>query len=107
MSSNHIWDAQEQPGASTGSIRPAIRYAANSILVVHNHPSGDPTPSEQDIIATKRLEETAEVVGIPVIDHIVVGADRAISIQDGDQGIAHNAMAAMGQSFSDHLLSCR
>ncbi len=62
--------------------RPAIRDAANCIMAVHNHPSGDPTPSDQDISVTERLEQTAEVVGIPVIDHIVVGADKAISIQE-------------------------
>lgn len=62
--------------------RPAIRDAANCILVVHNHPSGDPTPSDQDVSVTERLEQTAEVVGIPLIDHIVVGADKAISIQE-------------------------
>ena len=66
--------------------RPAIRDAANCIIVVHNHPSGDPTPSDQDISVTERLEQTAEVVGIPVIDHIVVGADKAISIQEWRSG---------------------
>jgi len=66
--------------------RPAIRDAANCILVVHNHPSGDPTPSDQDISVTERLEQTAEVVGIPLIDHIVVGIDRAISIQEWRSG---------------------
>jgi len=67
--------------------RPAIRDAANCILVVHNHPSGDPTPSDQDISVTERLEQTAEVVGIPVIDHIVVGREKAISIQEWRSGI--------------------
>ena len=66
--------------------RPAIRDAANCIMAVHNHPSGDPTPSDQDISVTERLEQTAEVVGIPVIDHIVVGADTAISIQEWRSG---------------------
>lgn len=66
--------------------RPAIRDAANSIIAVHNHPSGDPTPSDQDISVTERLEQTAEVVGIPLIDHIVVGADKAISIQEWRTG---------------------
>ncbi len=66
--------------------RPAIRDAANCILVVHNHPSGDPTPSDQDLSVTERLEQTAEVVGIPVIDHIVVGLDKAISIQEWRSG---------------------
>lgn len=62
--------------------RPAIRDAANCILVVHNHPSGDPTPSDQDISVTERLESAAEIIGIPVIDHIVVAADKAISLQE-------------------------
>lgn len=66
--------------------RPAIRDAANCIIAVHNHPSGDPTPSDQDISVTERLEQTAEVVGIPLIDHIVVGADKAISIQEWRTG---------------------
>ena len=66
--------------------RPAIRDAANCIIAMHNHPSGDPTPSDQDISVTERLEQTAEVVGIPLIDHIVVGLDKAISIQEWRSG---------------------
>jgi DNA repair protein RadC len=66
--------------------RPAIRDAANCILVVHNHPSGDPTPSDQDISVTERLEQTAEIIGIPVIDHIIVAADKALSIQEWRSG---------------------
>jgi len=62
--------------------RPAIRDAANCILVLHNHPSGDPTPSDMDIRVTERLEQSAEVIGIPLIDHIIVAGDRAISIQE-------------------------
>lgn len=62
--------------------RVAIRDAANCILVVHNHPSGDPTPSDQDISVTERLEQSADVVGIPVVDHIIVAGDRATSIQE-------------------------
>lgn len=62
--------------------RPAIRDAANCILVLHNHPSGDPTPSDQDISVTERLEAAAEIIGIPVIDHIIVAGDRALSIQE-------------------------
>jgi DNA repair protein RadC len=66
--------------------RPAIRDAANCIIAVYNHPSGDPTPSDQDISVTERLEQTAEVVGIPLIDHIVVGIEKAISIQEWRSG---------------------
>ena len=60
--------------------RAAIIDSANCILVVHNHPSGDPTPSDQDISVTERLEAAAEIIGIPVIDHIVVAKNGCISI---------------------------
>ena len=66
--------------------RPAIADAASCIIVVHNHPSGDPTPSDQDISVTERLEQAAEIIGIPVIDHIVVAGERAISIQEWRSG---------------------
>jgi DNA repair protein RadC len=66
--------------------RPAIHDAAHSIVAVHNHPSGDPTPSDQDISVTERLEQAAEIIGIPLIDHIVVAGDRAISITEWRSG---------------------
>jgi DNA repair protein RadC len=66
--------------------RPAISDAANCILVVHNHPSGDPTPSDQDLSITERLESASEIIGIPVIDHIVVAGEKAISIQEWRSG---------------------
>ena len=66
--------------------RSAIINNGVSIVIVHNHPSGDPTPSDQDISVTERLEQTAEVVGIPLIDHIVVGLEKAISIQEWRSG---------------------
>ena len=66
--------------------RPAIRDAANCIMVVHNHPSGDPTPSDQDISVTERLESAAEIVGIPCIDHVIVAGDRSLSIQEWRSG---------------------
>lgn len=62
--------------------RPAIRDAAKSILLVHNHPSGDPTPSGQDISITRRLEEVGETVGIGVLDHIVVARRGAMSLRE-------------------------
>jgi DNA repair protein RadC len=57
--------------------RQAIRLGAVSVIVAHNHPSGDPTPSEEDIAETKRLRETGEVVGIPLDDHVVIGHNGA------------------------------
>ena len=53
--------------------RHAIRLGAVSVIVAHNHPSGDPTPSEEDIAETKRLVESGELVGIPLDDHVVIG----------------------------------
>ena len=66
--------------------RPAIRDAANCLLVLHNHPSGDPKPSDQDISVTERLEQTGEIVGSPLIDHIIVAGDKALSIQEWRSG---------------------
>lgn len=62
--------------------RAAIRDAASSVLLVHNHPSGDPTPSREDIQVTDRLTEVGKLVGIDVLDHIVLGRGRAISIRE-------------------------
>lgn len=59
--------------------RPAIADCSAAIIVAHNHPSGDPTPSREDIETTRRLKQAGEVLGIPVLDHIVVGdTSRAI-----------------------------
>ncbi len=61
--------------------RHAIRDAANAFILVHNHPSGDPTPSDMDLHVTTRLEDSGEIIGITLIDHIVVAAGKAVSIQ--------------------------
>lgn len=52
----------------------AVRQNASSIIVAHNHPSGDPTPSPEDIQITKRLVEAGKIMGITVIDHIIIGS---------------------------------
>jgi DNA repair protein RadC len=56
--------------------RPLIRMAAAGAVLVHNHPSGDPTPSFEDVELTRRMRAVGELVGIPVVDHVVV-TDRA------------------------------
>lgn len=53
--------------------RVAIQKSAHSIIAVHNHPSGDPTPSEEDLHMTKRLQKVGDLVGIPLLDHIIIG----------------------------------
>ena len=54
--------------------RPVIRAAATALILVHNHPSGDPSPSSEDVHMTKALRNAGLVVGIPLLDHIIVGA---------------------------------
>jgi DNA repair protein RadC len=60
----------------------AIRYSAASIIVAHNHPSGDPTPSPEDAAVTRRLVEAGEILGIEVLDHIVLGDGRWVSLKE-------------------------
>lgn len=62
--------------------RPLIRMAAAGAVVVHNHPSGDPTPSHEDISLTYRLKDVGELMGIPVVDHIVCGGGRWRSLRE-------------------------
>jgi DNA repair protein RadC len=60
--------------------RPLVRMAAAAGVVVHNHPSGDPTPSDEDLSLTERLREAGDILGVPLVDHIVIGAQRFRSI---------------------------
>jgi DNA repair protein RadC len=62
--------------------RAAVADAAGSILLIHNHPSGDPTPSCQDREVTDRLKRAGEIVGITVLDHIIVGDGKAVSLAE-------------------------
>jgi DNA repair protein RadC len=61
--------------------RPAIRDAASAIILVHNHPSGDPKPSKEDLTVTRTIEKAGMTVGINVLDHIVVGDGECVSIK--------------------------
>lgn len=58
---------------------PAIRERAGGIILIHNHPSGDPEPSREDIEVTRRLVSVGELVGIRVLDHVVIGEHRYVS----------------------------
>lgn len=62
--------------------RAAIQRSSASILCAHNHPSGDPTPSPEDIRLTKRLAEAGELVGIELLDHLVIGDSRFVSLKE-------------------------
>jgi len=61
---------------------PAIKKSCASLILVHNHPSGDPTPSLEDINITKRLVEGGKILGIEVVDHIIIGDGKYVSLKD-------------------------
>lgn len=60
---------------------PAVKYSAAQIIIAHNHPSGNPDPSEDDLKITKRLIEAGKILGIEVIDHIIVTNNSFISLK--------------------------
>lgn len=63
-------------------LKPAILSNSASVIVAHNHPSNDPTPSREDIEVTKRLVEAGKIIGIEVLDHLVVCSDKFISLKE-------------------------
>ena len=69
------------------TFREAILSCAAAIVLAHNHPSGDPTPSPEDLELTRRLAQAGRLLGIPVIDHLIVGHGGGISLQA--QGFFH------------------
>lgn len=82
-------DVKISEGSLTASLvhprevyNPVIRESAAAVIFVHNHPSGDPAPSQEDIEITRRLKEVGDVMGIRVLDHVVIGRDRYFSFSD-------------------------
>ncbi|MDZ5253094.1 RadC family protein [Clostridium sp. LIBA-8841] len=62
----------------------AVKDSAASIIICHNHPSGDPTPSKDDINITTRLKECGKMMGIELLDHLIIGDNRFISLKEKD-----------------------
>ena len=62
-------------------LRPAVRDNASKVIICHNHPSGNPEPSTADIEATERIAEAGKIVGIPVVDHIIFGDGKWVSMK--------------------------
>lgn len=60
----------------------AIRRSANAMILVHNHPSGDPTPSPEDRALTRRLVQAGNLLGIAVLDHVIIGEHRHVSLRE-------------------------
>ena len=84
-----IRDVKISEGSLTASFvhprevyNPVIRESAAAVVFVHNHPSGDPAPSQEDVQITRRLKEVGEVMGIRVLDHVVIGQGRYFSFSD-------------------------
>ena len=63
-------------------LRPAVMEAVPSIIVSHNHPSGDPDPSPNDVMITRKLKQAADLLDIDLLDHIVIGGKRHVSLKD-------------------------
>ena len=60
----------------------ALRRNAVAVILLHNHPSGDPTPSKQDILITRRVTEAGRLIGVELLDHIIIGDNCFISLRD-------------------------
>lgn len=61
--------------------REALKCSAASVIISHNHPTGDPSPSQEDILVTKRFVEVGKIMGMEVLDHIVIGYNRFVSMK--------------------------
>jgi DNA repair protein RadC len=62
--------------------RNALKINASQVILLHNHPSGDPTPSREDVELTKRIQEAAILMEIPLVDHIIIGDHTYISFRE-------------------------
>jgi DNA repair protein RadC len=67
--------------------KPAIEVSANGIIVTHNHPSGDPTPSREDVLITEKLKEAGKILGIDFLDQIIIGEGSYKSMKE--EGFLH------------------
>jgi DNA repair protein RadC len=84
-----IREERVSEGSLTASIvhprevfKPAISELAGAVIAVHNHPSGDPTPSNEDFEITRRLREAGQVIGIQLLDHVILGDGEFVSFRE-------------------------
>jgi len=81
----HVGTLTMSPVGPREVFREAVRDGASSIIVAHNHPSGDPTPSPEDRVVTEKLKQVGEVLDIPLLDHLVIGERYAMSAMTGNR----------------------
>ena len=74
-------DLDAAPAQPREVFREALLASASAVVVFHNHPSGDPQPSADDVLVTSRLSGAGELIGIELVDHIVLGAGRYFSFR--------------------------
>jgi len=79
VSKGGIVSAQVEP---RDVYRSAVKRGATGLILIHNHPSGDPSPSENDIEMTEHIEKAGEMIGVKLIDHIIIGCGRHVSLRD-------------------------
>ncbi|HEC61923.1 MAG TPA: hypothetical protein ENI27_06670 [bacterium] len=65
-----------------------MRRSAAAIIVIHNHPSGDPTPSPDDVAVTRAIVEAGKLLDIDVLDHLIIGHGRYVSLKERGLGFA-------------------
>ena len=75
----HVGTCDSSPVHPREVFGPAVALSVTSVVVAHNHPSGDPTPSAEDKVVTERLRQAGELLGIKVLDHLVIGSERFYS----------------------------
>lgn len=76
-----IGDVESAPAGAREIFRGAVRRGATGVIVAHNHPSGDPRPSRADLLVTERLERAGNLLGIRLLDHLVIGDGRYVSLR--------------------------
>ncbi len=94
LDGRHRWirDVVVSQGTLTASLvhprevfRPALREASAAVILVHNHPSGDPTPSREDVEITGRLVRAGDLLGIRVLDHVIVAERGYVSLREAGE----------------------
>lgn len=68
----------------------ALKQNAAAIIVTHNHPSGDPTPSSEDVAVTREIVDAGKLLGVDVLDHLVIGQGRWVSLRERGLGFSGN-----------------
>ena len=81
----HIGTSNESVADTSDILRIALNSCSRNLIIAHNHPSGDPSPSVEDKALTKRLKEGASLLNIKLLDHIIIGIDNYYSFADEGQ----------------------